>query len=277
MTVTASDRCNVIVVGYPKSGNTWVTRLVAELLGCPVAGFWAKQSAEIAVEGSDRQSPFACWKAHYPYRKLSRFKEFPAARVINVVRDPRDIAISGAHYFNFPPKSTLLRRIAAAIPGRRKFQGTHFDDTERRVNLMIRALLRGETSGDEKWRRWLSVPWRDHVEAYRDHGTFMIRYEDLLDGPEAECLRILDYLGVTRSQEDVRRAIDRQSFDSARSRFAHLGDARRLKFLREGKKEQWRLGLTRNQKLIFDRELGDCLQRFGYPPGDTDDGVSPTI
>ena len=29
----------VYVVGYPKSGCTWLTRLVAELLGCPVSGF----------------------------------------------------------------------------------------------------------------------------------------------------------------------------------------------------------------------------------------------
>ena len=42
---------NIIVVGYPKSGCTWATRLVAELVGCPVGGFWQSDKKEIAVEG----------------------------------------------------------------------------------------------------------------------------------------------------------------------------------------------------------------------------------
>ena len=29
----------IIIVGYPKSGNTWLTRLTADLVGCPVEGF----------------------------------------------------------------------------------------------------------------------------------------------------------------------------------------------------------------------------------------------
>jgi hypothetical protein len=47
---------NIIVIGYPKSGCTWATRLVAELVGCPVAGFWQSRRKEIAIEGEERVS-----------------------------------------------------------------------------------------------------------------------------------------------------------------------------------------------------------------------------
>jgi hypothetical protein len=47
----------VLVVGYPKSGNTWLTRLTAELLNAPVRGFWNEpHREEIAEEGTWRIS-----------------------------------------------------------------------------------------------------------------------------------------------------------------------------------------------------------------------------
>lgn len=47
----------VLVVGYPKSGNTWLTRLVAELISCPVKRFFGQPgNPEIAIEGSNHQS-----------------------------------------------------------------------------------------------------------------------------------------------------------------------------------------------------------------------------
>ena len=35
----------MLVVGYPKSGNTWLTRLAAELLGAPVKDFGGSRRA----------------------------------------------------------------------------------------------------------------------------------------------------------------------------------------------------------------------------------------
>src|SRR5262245_10669587 len=94
----------VLVAGYPKSGNTWLTRLTAELLGAPVKGFWKEpDNDEIAVEGQTRVSDIEVYKGHHSYGAMRR--DFSLADVVYVVRDVRDVAISGAHYFSFKPPS----------------------------------------------------------------------------------------------------------------------------------------------------------------------------
>lgn len=62
----------IIIAGYPKSGNTWLTRLVAEIVGCPVTGFLYSQHFEIAKEGGDRKSEFECFKSHHKYYELKK-------------------------------------------------------------------------------------------------------------------------------------------------------------------------------------------------------------
>src|SRR5258708_15888610 len=106
----------IIVVGYPKSGCTWATRLVAELVGCPVGGFWQSRKNEIAIEGEARISDFRCYKSHHQLADLGVRPNDPETWIIYVLRDPRDIALSAANYFQFdrfprppPPFPTFPR------------------------------------------------------------------------------------------------------------------------------------------------------------------------
>src|SRR6185436_11037023 len=81
----------VLVVGYPKSGNTWLTRLTAELLGAPVKGFWKEpHNDDVAIEGQGRLSDIEVFKGHHSYGAMRR--DFSLADVVYVVRD---VAISG--------------------------------------------------------------------------------------------------------------------------------------------------------------------------------------
>ena len=65
-------------------------RLVAELVGCPVAGFHGQPgNPEIAVEGRDRESRFRVFKAHNPFAQLAG--DVPFDRIVCIVRDVRDV------------------------------------------------------------------------------------------------------------------------------------------------------------------------------------------
>jgi len=51
----------ILVVGYPKSGNTWLTKLVAALVDCPSKGYLEQdERIEISQEGLNRNSNYEC-------------------------------------------------------------------------------------------------------------------------------------------------------------------------------------------------------------------------
>jgi hypothetical protein len=253
---------NILLVGYPKSGNTWATRLVAELVGCPVAGFWRSDHKEIAVEGEDRESDFRCYKSHHWFSVLERKGDLAANRVIYIVRDPRDVAISGANYKDFRFRRwRWLGRQVGRFPGGDDFFRRFALGEPYRVGRMIRAIV----EGDEQVHGWLKRPWRDHVVPYLDAGAFVVRYEDLLADAHRECRRILEYLELNRDDEHIARSIENQSFEKKKSEFERRQDREKADFLRSGRSEQWRGKLSPVQKAVFLRHLSTELIRLGYP------------
>jgi len=59
------DNETILAVGYPRSGTTWITRVVAELPECLVKGFFLQpNNKDVAIEGIDRVSNYAVYKGH---------------------------------------------------------------------------------------------------------------------------------------------------------------------------------------------------------------------
>ncbi|MEM6350188.1 MAG: sulfotransferase domain-containing protein [Cyanobacteria bacterium P01_D01_bin.14] len=268
---------SVIIAGYPKSGNTWITRLTAELLQCPVSGFWrdSRDRQEIACEGENRISTFECYKSHHPLRvfkgRLKKAKDF---HVIHVVRDPRDISVSGSNFFllekDFLIKTkhlldhfsrsgklyeTLIRHLKRTSIDRSLYTHTGPD----RIDKMIETLI----DGNEDFCHWL-IPWKTYVNPYLDSEVLSVKYEDMLRDPFRECLRILDYIGVHKNEAEILEAIKKQSFDQLKKKYSESNDSRRSSFLNVGKSEQWRAQLNKRQKdrfIVFLKEL----EHLNYP------------
>ncbi len=254
---------DVIVTGYPKSGNTWATRLVADLIGCPVAGFWNSRKAEIAREGVERVSSFRCFKAHQTVPEILSTAATDSV-IIYVVRDARDVVVSGAHYFHFYRLrllETLFTKTSRWWRDSRRILEPLLTSESYRTDRMVDVLL----TGPRRAGRFLAVPWAEHCRPCIETGQFFVRYEDLLQKPGEGCLRILSHLGLHRSEHEIREAIERQSFERKREAFVAAGDTHQAGFLRSGLAEQWRTALSNDRVQRIEAAIGNELQWFGYP------------
>ena len=106
----------IIVMGFPKSGNTWLARLLAEVFDCPSRGYlFSKDGKDPVIEGLNRQSGIEVYKSHHTcdIDNLKLFKKSDIkldnciyiVRDIRdlteyIVRDIRDLTVSAAFYFN---------------------------------------------------------------------------------------------------------------------------------------------------------------------------------
>ena len=255
----------IIVVGYPKSGCTWATRLVAELVGCPVAGFWGSDKAEIAVEGTERVSDYRVFKSHHQLAELGAAPDDPATHLLYILRDPRDIALSGARHFACDRFPKLLALFRALPRGEKLYRHTLYPLLVRqdyRLERMTDALLHGSAAV----HNWLKISWREHWRPYEKAGVPIVRYEDLLASPENECRRVLAHLGLERAPGDIATAIEHQSFARKKQTLLDQGETGRAKFLRAGTSEQWREKLPPHLQTRFAEGVGHDLARWGYVP-----------
>jgi hypothetical protein len=253
---TVTAKTNIVVCGYPKSGTTWLSRLVAELVQCPLQGDFGF-SVGVRKEGQERDCDYDCYKSHRTLASL--VAELPADRfkIIYVVRDPRDVAISAAHHFrvNLVSARWAANKVMAALNSRLRVPYT----VSR--NRMVKAVLYGDPSVSH----WLGLPWRDHYREFRQSDCLVVKYESLLEDPLAQCGQIISYLGISKSNQGIADAISNQSFEKKKIHFKSQGLASEYAFLRRGSHGYWRSELSRRQKQLFVEAVGEELRALSYP------------
>ncbi len=254
----------IIICGYPKSGNTWLTRLTAEIVGCPVAGFWCQPfNKDISIEGQDRKSEYICFKSHHNAEDMEwTFQLYgnQTEKIIYVVRDPRDVIISAIHYFKIEPQDEYLFKVVDLAPAIiKKIYRKYYLNERYKINYMVNAIVAGSD-----FSKWLNTPWNEHVSAYVNRNGLFVKYEDLLSEPVKELYRILNYLGISRSSKEIGDAVEKQSFEYKKRKLLEEKKFDKAWHLRRGTTRQWVGLLTENQINEIKNNAGVLMNKLGY-------------
>jgi hypothetical protein len=187
LTPTSSLSCeDIIVVGYPKSGNTWFQNLVVGL----VYGLNPAITPDTVVQ--ELVPDLEARRFYRRYRDIMFFKSHALPkpsyrRVIYLLRDGRDVMVSYFHHL-------------AAL-------------SEQTVDF--EAMVR---SG-----RGLSpCKWQDHVAAWLANpygaGMLVVKYEDLKNDCVRELARVCEFAGLSRPVPALQAVAEGSSFHAMRQK-----------------------------------------------------------
>lgn len=225
---------DTVLVSYPRSGNTWMRFIVANICHPHVQHSFdtverfTPDIYRMAARDLARTPDPRILKSHEPFDA-----RYP--RVVYVVRDPRDVAVSYFHY-------------------------------------RVRSRSEAEEGGLDGWVEAFTSrgeghygTWVQHVEGWlsqrqASQSFLLVRYEDLLRETHIEVGRLATFLGATDT--DVERVVADASAREMRSVESRAGAAGSL--VRKGISGGWRNELSEEAARRIRLAFGPTMDALGY-------------
>lgn len=271
------------IASYPKSGNTWL-RLALYCLLHPQLPFASPEQARFApnasrrndiedaldIESGDLTADEVRVMRPAAYRAMAREAARPLYRkvhdawthaapglplfppdvtlgTLHIVRDPRDVAVSLAHF----AAVTLDKAVDILCD-----PASVLNTRSGRPPLMLPQTLLC-WSGHTK--SWLDAPGRPGC---------LLRYEDMLADPVAVLRRVAQYAGIAHDEADLRRAVAATRFEALREQEIKHGfdggQAASVPFFRAGRAGDWRKTMNRMQVERICGAHREMMERLGY-------------
>ncbi len=237
---------DVFLVSFPKSGNTWTRFLLANLIYPQQLATFANIHRLIPDPSGTNKRDFdrmprpriikshECFDPRYP-------------RVIYIVRDPRDVAVSQYHYHR------KIMRIGDDSP----------------IENFVTRFLAGETCPHGSWGQNV-VTWL--TTSAGDPRFLLLRYEDMVADTARELGKIVAFLGISASPEQIAQAVERSSagrmrkLEQAQTDQCELtkGSRKDLSFVRSAIAGGWRTELPEAEVARLEDAWGHIIAYLGY-------------
>lgn len=182
---------------------------------------------------------------------------YPDAKIVNIVRDGRDVLIS-ERFRNFVEESKFLTTEDKHIIEEFRKNQTSFTDGTR--SIFTETFIRNIAS------RWVKDLSESDTEAQRLYGKeyHFMRYEDLLESPFAEMTKLWKFLGVKKISKSLEKTIQTEMSSNPDEEWQAKRNDGIASFLPKGQAGNWQRLFTEKDKSLFKDVAGEMLIRWGY-------------
>jgi hypothetical protein len=275
----------IYVMGFPKSGNTWLTRLLADVLDAKAGSVTDHyDNKEIAADFnealiSESQPPkYKIIKTHFPTDVILNKYDPSIKRIVYINRDFRDIVISGFFYKH------LKRPIREEEVIRAKLE-----------EVLKRGPFGFSRYCRNRWLLWkflksICIEWEvgeDYIGSWTEHNERAIgfgktnpdvlmaftTYEAMLTDAGAVIVEVLRKLELQAPPDHkIETAVDRQSFKNKKKYLEGLADdviiprgkEFNVKFMRKGISGDWKNFLSPKMARKINKAAGGSLLKYGF-------------
>jgi hypothetical protein len=237
------------LVSYPKAGSTWLRFLVANLL---------RSDDLMTFLELEKCAPDIYLNTNRDLLNVSRPRVLKShecfdpryRKVVYLVRDPRDTAVSSYYYH------LKRREIPDGYP----------------MDLFVPRWLT-----ETQWDSPRFGTWREHVLSWtttrgHDPGFLLLRYEDVSRNPHKELTKAASFLGIEASSDRVARAVELSGAERMRKLEKEQHEAWGITkgfrpdvpFIRKAIAGGWRSALSENSVRAIESDCGAVMKSVGY-------------
>jgi len=182
---------------------------------------------------------------------------YPDAKIVNIVRDGRDVLIS-ERFRNFVEESKFLTTEDKRIISDLQVDSVQFTDGRR--SIFTETFIRNIAS------RWVKDLTESDTEARQLYGAnyHSLRYEDLLIQPFGEMSKLWKFLGVKKIGKTLEKEIKAEMSSNPDEEWQAKRNEGIASFLPKGQAGNWQRLFTARDKSVFKEVAGEMLVKWGY-------------
>lgn len=244
---------DTFLVSYPRSGNTWTRFLIANLRHPEIEVGFA--NIENLVPDTAALSNRTLKRIRRP-RILKSHQYFDPRypKVLYIVRDPRDVAVS---YYHFHRKYGFIQ-----------------DDSP--LEKFVTDFVAGKLVSAD-WGTWAENVASWYYTRRGNPNFMLVRYEELKDDTQTQLARVARFLGVDPTHELLGRAISQSSAERMRQleheqRDQWVGTRKHrddIPFVGRASAGSWRESLPAECVAQIESAWGELMQVLGYEISNT--------
>jgi len=185
---------------------------------------------------------------------------YPEAKVIHIIRDGRDQAVSFIHQQGNRAKRGRTHRLSSEeLAKSEAYRRSPQELAKTGEGMFAEKTLR---KAAQNWDLRVGQAIEDGPALFGDAYT-EVRYEDLLERPNQEIERLLGFLRVDTDRKLVERCVSSATFEKL-SKGRERGQEDPTSFYRKGVAGDWKDLFNERDRQVYKEEAGELLIRLGY-------------